>query len=150
MSEWIGRLAPVALLVAGIAIPGNARSLYDIAPQMRQDAQCMYASLGSVAGIDQVRLGDEERRGWAFPYLEFRAAPDRDGDRQTVRYVANPACTLQADDNREDFHCEPHGGAYTFVADLPRAHVKGIGAIEKRWQRDCGVTARSFFMQFVG
>jgi hypothetical protein len=148
MMRHLGIVTATAAIA--LAMPGNAKSLYDIAPQMRQDAQCMYASLMNVSGIDQVKLGDEDRRGWAYPYLEFRAAPDKNGDRQIVRYVANPACTLQADDDREDFHCEPHGGAYTFVADLSRANAKETRAVEKRWKRDCGVIARSFFLQFVG
>jgi hypothetical protein len=132
----------------------HSASIYTLSPKMRDDAQCMYAVLRKVHGIDQVKLGAFESQGWVYPYLEYRAAPAPDGYRLIVRYEAGQSCTNVADeDGTEDFQCVPHRGAYGFTAALSGLYAEGTEpydggtpTIEKRWRAECRVDAGTLFI----
>lgn len=144
--------ASVAMLFATSA---NPESIYKIAPKMREDVACMYAVLQKMPGIDHVKLGAVEWEGWVYPYLEFRARPDRHGNRNFVHYEARPACTdVINGDGTEGFHCAPHAGPYSFMTLLPGVFADnepgpddwGTSAIEKRWKAECRVEVWAVFV----
>ena len=134
-----------AIVLAAImfAVPANSKSIYDIDPQMRKDAQCMFGVLKRTPGIDQVKLGAWKRDAWVYPYLEYRSASDKQGYRQFVRFAPISPCS--SEDRVKG--CVPYFD--TVMSGLmPAGRAPedwGASAIIDRWKSQCRVDAAILF-----
>jgi hypothetical protein len=154
LGELMRRLALVCATAAAVgSTPVQSASIYTISPKMRSDVACMYDELKKVPGIDRVKTGAFEWQGWVYPYLEYRAAPDANGFRPIVRFVAEQDCKIEPNYSTENFDCVPHPGPYGFTAGLSGLSAEGTEpndggttTVEERWRARCRVDVGTLFV----
>ena len=108
----------------------------------------MFRVLGTVPGIDQMKLGVSSDQNWIHPYLEYRAVANETGYRQVIRFYTFRACEA----NNQGSCCSDVGRNYCFTAMLPGLVTPGrmpsdwgTTDLEQKWKSTCGVNATSLF-----
>ena len=93
--RWLKNLscrAACSVIVISCSTAAWSATLDDVSPGLRRDAGCMFHVLKTqVRGIDNITLGVWDDGQWVYPYVEYRAAPDKTGFRYVVRFIACPA-----------------------------------------------------------
>jgi hypothetical protein len=112
----------------------HAASMDDVTPQLKRDAECMLRVLKSVPGIDGTEMGVSDLGGWSHPFLQYRAAPARDGYRATIRFDATK--NFQSNDRKSTFEAMIPG-IYGQNESGPPDY--GTGALAKLWEKKCTV-----------
>jgi hypothetical protein len=82
------RLFACTVLLGLAELLASCAAINDVAPKLKQDAECMLRVLKSVPGIDHVKMGVTDNLGWVHPFLEYRAVPEPDGYRAIVVFEA--------------------------------------------------------------
>lgn len=133
------RLAFVGFLATMISASGaRAAALDDVAPDLREKAECMLKALSVIPNVSEDKLLISSSGGWVHPQLEYQYT-DKLGETQIVVFTATRSYHLNS-------------VVYSFWAALPGLFTPGTApndwgtsVVVDQWNKQCGANANVLY-----
>jgi hypothetical protein len=94
----------------------------------------MLQVLKSTPGIDDIEMGASDTGGWSHPFLQYRAIPETDGFRATIRFEATK--NFYSSSDQKTFFIALISGLAS-PGENPTDY--GTGAMAMLWEKKCDV-----------